>query len=804
MYQRWNVVNWQRYVDLHTFGEGGAMVPYEIQKKKQWTYSYSKDNLKRPFYSRYKPNGALTYPAAKKKAGSKLLVGFYTTRQDPYILIDVDHTTNLDELPDELTTLFKMVPTYTEVSPSGNGLRVIYKLKDANLKKKLKGNSFYAKKEFKDDKRNIQLNIDKPWMTITGISLKKKWRKISVIELDALEKVFNFNRERPDLKPVKDTDVLPPISAVAAAIDNIPLDQNLRVKRSFEQLTGNEYHHYDFWLKTLMALHDYARKSNQLVQCLDIAINWSQKDPDAFKSQDEVIGKWKSFSDKPLGISYKTLFKMSSLNIMKWPKPRKITKTQIKTGNVKTKPYIMSLQNFHYLLKYYNIQFHIDEWDKNVFYLSGDMDILEKYFLVGGKKKYFEKYIGPFDIKSFAAISNLFMEDHDFDGISMSKIRDNVEATLKGSTQTINFFHEYMNTPFEELPEELQENKDNYNNSTFDELWSCIEVNSLDEGEIKLYKTYYKKWFMTLIRNLVLPETDYNMNIGILILTGREQIRKTTHFGCLLPRFFRDKIVFTTHGFSTTGGIRDVTKISSNSFIVIWDEFEQYLTPETESNFKKLMDANAQSFIDKYEVSVSLFKPISVYGATSNKEHFKLSSLTSRRFLHIPVKWVDTDKMMSMCWYPILHELLDEITSSKEKAPWLLTEEELDHQALLHQELNSKTELEYELLDMFDFESVFTPMLYHDPIIYLKNNDLIMKAKDVRAYVSQYSPNMIKLSALRHTLQKLCSMYTNTVRVDKVINNPKTRLVIHKGVISYGSAKYYVMPPKKEQDDPFQ
>ena len=781
------------------------MIPKELQQKKQWTYSHDEENLKRPMHTHYKPNGALTYQSAKARARGRRHVGFYTTRKDPYVLIDVDHTTDISTLPKSFRKLLSIAPTYMEVSPSGNGLRIIYKLPEAKDKEPLKGSSFYAKEIYGDNKRNIQLNIDKPWMTITGKRFKKSASYVVEVGLEILDRVFNFRYKDANTSErveIQDLAPLPNFKSVIGVFIRLPLDQNPRIKRFYSQLTGNEYHHYDFWLKMLMALHDYAVKADKLLECLDIAIRWSESDEDSFKSEEDVITTWKSFSINDHGISYRTMFKLSRMLLIKWPKPKKQTKAQFEAG-VPPSPYSQSVQNFSTLLEYYNIKIVLDEWDKNIFYLQGDSDIIEKYFVNDQVSWVFGEYLGPYNSKLFAAVASIFLEDHDFDGVTLGKIKDFTMSVTSTQATTVNFFSLYLESNFNDLPEEAQENKEYYEVSTFDYLWSCITVGTENPDEAALFKSFYRKWLMTLVRNLTMPESEYNMNIGVLLLTGKEQIRKTTHFACLLPKMFRDKIIFTTHGFSLAGDMRDVTKLSSANFIVVWDEFEQFLFQDTESNFKKVMDANRQSFIDKYEVAASTFKPIAIYGATSNQEKFNLSGVTSRRLLHIPVTWVDTDKLLTVCWHPILNGLKKDIEESATKSPWLLTENELELQAQLLAQQTSKTDIELELCDIYDFDAVFSGRTSLT-LAQCVQSGRLRKLKYISQLIAERYGRLIKPSALRRALTRQCTNYTHSARVDQPMRFPHGKvLMIHQGAISYCGQKLYVMPPIRTEEEVF-
>jgi len=58
-------------------------------------------------------------------------IGFVLTDDDPFLFIDLDHVLNEGKLCDWAEKLIAELPlTYTEISPSGDGLHIIYKLND--------------------------------------------------------------------------------------------------------------------------------------------------------------------------------------------------------------------------------------------------------------------------------------------------------------------------------------------------------------------------------------------------------------------------------------------------------------------------------------------------------------------------------------------------------------------------------------------------------------------------------------------------------------------------------------------------
>jgi primase-polymerase (primpol)-like protein len=88
-------------------------------------------------------------------------IGFVLTDDDPFFFIDLDHVLKEGKLCDWAEELIAELPaTYIEISPSGDGLHMLYKL---NNTPELKTN----KRDF-DDGTVLEVYFNKRYFTITG------------------------------------------------------------------------------------------------------------------------------------------------------------------------------------------------------------------------------------------------------------------------------------------------------------------------------------------------------------------------------------------------------------------------------------------------------------------------------------------------------------------------------------------------------------------------------------------------------------------------------------------------------------
>lgn len=170
-------------------------IPKEIRDIKQWTHSFSVDELKRPKHSHYTTNGSLTYAQAVSAAGDFLSFGFYSTAKDPYVIGDIDHVNPHDPtaLPIGLADLLLNKKIYSEVSPSGQGIRWLAKLPSAADKQKLTGTTYYVREPL-EDKRESQINIGPPWSRMTGDKTEYSSNSIPTITLEELDVVFRLKK----------------------------------------------------------------------------------------------------------------------------------------------------------------------------------------------------------------------------------------------------------------------------------------------------------------------------------------------------------------------------------------------------------------------------------------------------------------------------------------------------------------------------------------------------------------------------------------------------------------------------------
>jgi len=795
-------------------------LPKEILNKKQWTISHSLSELKRPLDSLYRPDGALTYKEAKAKAGKHKLMGFYVTPKDAYVLGDIDHIDDpMDR--DYLATILSVGfcdllfnrSLYSEASPSGKGIRFIARLASPETKKLLSGD--YRKnrdpmgRDTDGTLRESQINLGRPWQTITGNKTPYSSDRISILDIDIITQLYNYNLLTTEVvgtdyrppPPPQSSKTLPSISVITEALHSLPWDENPRLLRAFKATFKEEYTPYEYWLKVIMAVSDYASKIDNLsetMRCLEEIITWSSKDEKGYEGEEPVIKKWESLMRTESRVTYHTLLSLRHYSKLIWPQPKTLSARQIKNGVTTVGPMVAQYSNFKAMVDYYDLVLYQDSNSFHKMYLTGDQDILDHYFTHLSVTMYHGKYLGPWSIKTLIPKFHAMCQDHGYINVSSTQIIQNLNIWIGDINKAIDLVKLYFDTPYEELSEDYKMGDEDNALSNVEFLFDCLSIEPLTDNPIKenaLYFKYYKSWLMGLARNIFFPNTMH-MNNCVLLLTGNEQVRKTSHFKFILPKFMRqERVAFTPHGFGNESSIRDVTKLASMNNLIVWDEIEQFLSAETESNFKKLIDNNPIKIIDKYEVIDSYIKPIAIYGGTSNQREFQLSDTGSRRLFIIPVTWVDTDAMDRVNWWKIVNDLRDEIKNAPtDSPPWLLSEPELNFQAQLHSKVSSKSSLDLIIEEMFDFEEEWImsgrKLLPGD--FDFRTSSYLWTSSDIskRLKRSGLGGNFNRKHLVR-VLKRLCSEWTRTQRA--VRGFPQSPITIRKGEVIYnGRAKYWM------------
>jgi len=779
-----------------------ANIPEEILKAKIWLAYYYLQNK----------DGTYTKPPCAQQGHSvdadKQGVTFHEAIKDGYPGIKINKHTDLIafDIDDKDAKLGKRIfdmsrlseafqqfmikyNSYTEISPSGCGVRILMHCRDKNG---LPGRVNLSK----DLCIGGELFINSGYVTITGNQVAGE--SIATIKSEDLKQWFVIDEKQQDnaIQQNKDrrkeeTELnIPPLNLTLEALNTCFLDQRTRVKTVYKAITGQDYNHYDYWLKILSACHDYAIKSNQMTRIVSAIVEWSQTDKASFESEEDVIKHWSSLSQKDSGITFHTLFKFAQLLKFQWPQ-----EAYDNQGNPTGKPMINSCENFEYMVNYFNIHLCQDIFNGS-FYVKADEDILNKFFLGKGLVSDYFGMIGPYQLDELKFKFWIIAQNNGYTNVTYSTVSPLFSAYLVDNVKMVNMLKLWLDTPAEELSESMVEKDTDISKSNLDFLISCIEFNMTQD--IELARIYFDTFFFEMMMPLYNIERKYSQRSFMLVMTGPENCRKTTFFSMLFPSNLRRQ--FVTNSTETLGGaksIRDFATSLVTSALVVTDEFEIFYNQKNDSLFKTYVTSDVIDYVPIYEKSMRKEFKNAVLAGTTNRRSLAFEQDSNRRLAMIDVRFIDTTAMESINWH---HFYRDYIAKGKKAMvngvhPWKLTKETIKLQYKVNEEFRAQSNMEIILKDVFDFDMKTHNKVPDYESIGVQHNKELSKMSEILGTIKQKYPTLqIKPAELKHLLKRLCGNYTHTTNRMKTLK--KYKGTIENGIVTQGQWVKYVMPPK--------
>lgn len=777
------------------------------------------------YYYKRKPNGKVTKPPLASKGYSinnSLGKTFDEVIQDgfpglmispniPIIAFDIDDKLAkegkrpflIENLPKEFRRFLHKANTYTEYSPSGKGLRVLFLCKD---KTSLPGRAILNEYAL-----GGELYCNTGYVTITGRKIYGDG--IKMIKADKLSKWFlvpspkieptidpSAGVDKPEFlgRPTKEEEIqavakkvdmnLPSVNKVIEALESCDLSKSERTKKIYTLITNETYNHYDYWIKILAACYDYAVKSNRMNDMTSLVVEWSKTDPEDYVSDADVLTHWSSFDEnRDNKITYNTLFKFAQLLKFKWPQEEYIK------GRPTGKPLVNSIDNFLYLMDYYEIQVFEDMFN-NSLYISGNQKVMQRYLKSSANGSFFGM-LGPFSMEALFSVFWRISQDNGYVNIPQGTIVPLVRYFLHTAVKRTNLMDMWLNTEPANMPKDMQEQGTDIEKSNLKYLMKCIKFSDRQDKDLA-YK-FFETFFYELVMPIYNKERKYSQRSFMLVLTGPENCRKTTFFSMLFPPTLRP--VFVTNSTETLGGaksIRDFSTFLVTSALVITDEFEIFYNKKNDSLFKTYVTSDVIDYIPIYEKSPKKAYKNAVIVGTTNKTSLPFEQDSNRRLALVEVEHIDTSAMEVINWHHFYNTFVKKGRNYMNNGlyPWKLSSTTIKHQYQENERFRAKSNLEIMLTDCFDFN-----MISHDePIKWdvksIQGNPNLYSALDVtRAVQQKYPSTTIKPAELRQVLRRLCGKYTKTSNRLKKLSHVKGS--IENGMIEQGKIKRYVMPP---------
>lgn len=692
--------------------------------------------------------------------------------------------------------------TYTELSPTGTGLHIFINITN-KPKIAYKGST---NPEFKG-----QISLSRSFMTVTGIKLYGSPLVLAQMSLEQFPKTFSFSKE----KIQNETIILPiqnvPKEQVAAALNLVSPKPLLRTQVLWTEFTQKTYEHYDFWLTIGMALHDWGTKAQMLATAYKLWSDWSQKDVDNYKSEEDVEAHWRSFGQSSNQITVATLIALAARLQFLYPVPL-ITKD----GKHPSFPQINEYRNFEYLLKYYKIQL----WEDGMYYVSGDEDIMKRFFTTPkSSTPLLNKFYGPYSQKELAAFTLMLCQDSNWR--KMQSAQTLVQTWCSTAVKPLDLVKEWLDTPYKELPAQMHKayalfeefNVEQYNfQSTPEYLFNCMNVRAESEEEKQHYFSLFKKTLMLFIKfhEPLVNTSKFADNGGILVLVGPENTYKSTFLKLLLPDALQSARKEVNMQLSGEKSMRDFLRQMGQKAIIQVDEFEGFMDlAKKSSQIKNLLSGNEVTFTDIYETSERKVARKAVIVGTTNETRLMLSHNGTRRLWFIPVGKIDTIGATKVNLHYMYNELRKEFKQECKagRLPWLLTQDEIDSLNQRNQYMTAQTDLSIVLEELWPAQGQFMPNDYLNNINIRKyNGPKLMKTLEVQAYINFKGVNIkVGPAALERALERHCGRWTQSLTTDQWRNTA----VIRKGQLCQnprgnGSFNYHkwIMPPTSEEEIP--
>ena len=771
-----------------------ANIPKEILTSKIWLAYYFQKNK----------NGTYTKPPCSQQGHTvnddKEGVTFWEAIKDGYPGIKINKHTNLiafdiddkeaklgkrkfdiSRLSEEFKKFMMDYNSYTEISPSGCGLRILMQCENKN---DLSGRANLSKELCIGG----ELFMNSGFVTITGNQISGT--DIATIKPEKLKKWCVQNETKIKAEIIDFPQKIPSLNIALDALKACFLDQRSRVQFVYKTIINQEYNHYDYWFRILSACHDYAIKSNQMTEMVPAIVEWSKTDKESFENEEDVIKHWSSLSQKKSNITFHTLFKFAQMLKFQWPQ-----EAFNKDGNPTGKPLVNSYENFQYMMDYFNINICQDIFN-NSFYVKADEDIIKKYFYGKGISQEYFGMTGPYTVEALKFKFWAISQKNGYANVTFSTISPLFSAYLVDNIKMVNMLKLWLDTPEEELSEDMVEENTDISKSNLKYLMSCIKFDVIQN--LELAEKYFDTFFFEMMMPLYNLKRKYSQRSFMLVMTGPENCRKTTFFSMLFPANLRRQ--FVTNSTETLGGaksIRDFATSLVTSALVVTDEFEIFYNQKNDSLFKTYVTSDVIDYVPIYEKTMRKEYKNAVLAGTTNKRSLAFEQDSNRRLAMIDIHWIDTNAMELINWHYFYRDYIAKGKKAMMNGihPWKLPEEIIRLQYDANEEFRAQSNLEIILKETFDFD-----MKTHEKFVDYDKGDIqrnheLLKISDIIGTIRQKYPTIpIKPAELKHLLKRLCGKYTGTSNKQKQLEHSKGN--IKNGIITQGQWVRYAMPPK--------
>lgn len=535
--------------------------------------------------------------------------GFIYTDEHPYICVDIDMATPLND------RLVRELDSYTEWSPSSKGLHIIVSTDDKQKLIEVFGNGKRNKNEGRD------LFIASGFVTITGrLASFAKTQRIQEYDADTLISIL-----RPYFSStvISHPSVLMNAKAQSAAQQAESSDNALAKAKQYAKLKPAQirsllqaipvkclsaYVFQDFpvldlgctdearepWLIVGQALHNYYKGGVQGF------MQWQEWSKEGNKYDQEALeASWKSFNDTPNNITIATIIKLVNAQKPEFPDISL-------TGQL-----LNTIQNVMTFLDFYSVVVRYNTITTNVEVLL-PRSITRPVGLPDGHV-----------IHSLAMAAEFVTSELLKYGFTGSSIRQVIKAVL----QTRATQNEY--NPIVEYFQQTIAPWDGVN--YIDQLMDTIHCSSVKRD---YYQVFLRKWLIQVMAAVFSNSAKPNRLNNVLILQGAQGIGKTMWVESLFPPEIRPYCV-GSKSIKMSSFRTDMVKLNmelTSTLICNVNEIDTVFNSRTYSDFKAFLDQTVDKIVLPYgDAAVDVVRRTVFIGST-NKTNFFSDETGNRRF----------------------------------------------------------------------------------------------------------------------------------------------------------------------------
>lgn len=706
-----------------------------------------------------------------------LFWGFCFTPADSIVGIDVDNLKEgftHNDLPNSIQELLLEHPTYSEISPSGKGLHIIYKTDKQQLLHRAAADQ--ATVDF-----DGAVYIRDQFLTFTGHTFTTN--SLAEIEPSILEQrllkptnIVSFpNAPRPQsIEPQLTWQLLVlTLNRIPPSLSTHPARERFyEIYRTFtpplEQPSD-----YEHWRIVAAALHHGAATIGMSEQGAEVFDEWSATDTQNYESSAAAQKKYRDNPPRFDGsdISYQTLFKLAKAAQPRWPYPR-----LNKKGAPTEAPDINNIENWITLLAHLDLRFESNEMTSEI-RVSGNEICQEQFF---------------YSIQNKTSLDNAvmrFAHNTYFQGLSPSMVSKYAEhIALQAEYNKYSPVKEWIDAAPAPTPDAPSE---------FDRLFDTLKTPPHEDHLRPLYRTYVKKSLMGVIRAHYYKGSAA-ASTGIVILQGPEQTNKSTWVRHLLPPSLRQYILCSQQSLNNNTHIKEIQMELPQAQIWLRDEVEA-LFKKSDEAIKNLLVQESDVYRPLYSNTVANVKRRTIFWGTTNVPELPITDNGNRRIQIIPVVYCDTYVPIDM--QRVYKELLTEFEATppaKQHELWILTKEEIEQTNLVNTSLRqADQDLDIYLKTTFDYEA---PFEWAD---WKKINGEFNKTKGtaigtIIAAIQAQCGITVRPVTLKHALRRCSGAWTQTLKPKQLksclIKNGEA---IYSKANGAKSAGYWIVPPKK-------